>query len=72
MNWKNIRIILAGGCGTRLSPLTKLLASFAGLQQANDLLSLDNINACGHKEFLIITNDEYKSHFFNLLGDGSI
>ena len=70
MNRKGI--ILAGGAGTRLYPLTRSPeTASAGLRQADDLLSAVDPDACRIREILIISTPADTPVFRDLLGDGS-
>ncbi len=66
-------VILAGGKGTRLAPLTNItnkhLLPIASKQMV--LYPLQTLLDAGIREILIVTGPDHAGHFMNLLGSGS-
>jgi glucose-1-phosphate thymidylyltransferase len=65
-------IILAGGLGTRLYPLTKITNKhlLPVYDKPMILYPLNTLIRAGIKEIMIISGKEYASHFMNFLGSG--
>ena len=65
-------IILAGGLGSRLSPLTKVTNKHLLPVYNKPMIfyPLETLVACGLKEILIVSGKEHAGHFLNLLGSG--
>ena len=68
----NKGIILAGGTGTRLSPLTKSVNKQLLPLYDKPLIfyPLSILMLAGIKNVLIIVNDGQEKNFFNILGNG--
>jgi glucose-1-phosphate thymidylyltransferase len=65
-------IVLAGGLGTRLYPLTKITTSiFCRFTTNDDLLSDSNSGRCGIKDIMIVTGGINAGDFLKLLGNGA-
>ncbi|PIN80420.1 spore coat protein [Candidatus Woesearchaeota archaeon CG10_big_fil_rev_8_21_14_0_10_30_7] len=65
-------IILAGGMGTRLSPLTKVTNKHLLPVYDKPMIyyPLEKLVEAGLKDIMIITGPEYAGHFVNVLGNG--
>ena len=65
-------VILAGGLGTRLHPLTKVTSKHL-LPVGNEPMifhSVKQLTTAGITDILIVTNPEYVGDFANTLGSG--
>lgn len=66
-------IILAGGRGTRLLPVTKVTNKHLLPVYNKPMIyyPLETLIAAGIKDILIVSGEEHAGHFLNLLGSGS-
>lgn len=66
-------IILAGGTGSRLQPLTKVTNKhlLPVYDQPMIFYPLNTLRDCGLGDILVISGRDYAGHFFNLLGSGN-
>ena len=66
-------VILAGGCGTRLHPLTKVTSKHL-LPVGNEPMvfhSIKQLTTAGITDILIVTNPQYVGDFVKVLGGGN-
>lgn len=65
-------IILAGGNGTRLRPITKVTNKHLLPVYNKPMIyyPLETMVACGFQDVLIVSGSEHAGHFLNLLGSG--
>lgn len=65
-------VILAGGLGTRLSPLTKITNKhlLPVYNKPMILYPLETLKRSGISEILVVTGREHASHFMTFLGSG--
>jgi glucose-1-phosphate thymidylyltransferase len=71
-NQKIKGVILAGGLGTRLYPLTKITNKhlLPVYDKPMILYPLETLKCSGITDILLVTGREYASHFMNFLGSG--
>lgn len=66
-------VILAGGLGTRLSPLTKITNKhlLPVYDKPMILYPLETLKRSGATDIMVVTGREYAGHFMNFLGSGA-
>lgn len=66
-------VLLAGGNGTRLLPMTKIINKHLLPVYSKPMIyyPIETLTSAGIKDIMIITGSEHAGDFINLLGDGS-